>query len=106
MASKVLDGDAPGNLDWVRYVGGVFSLKDLNLMERQLLFLLDWDVRITEEDVRKYIPDFRREISSVSREGDIRGRNSGSLESKTSIRRIKDARILIEITECEIEYVM
>jgi G1/S-specific cyclin PLC1 len=108
VASKVLDEDAPGNIEWVRYAGGIFTLTELNLMERQLLSLLDWDVRIKEEDVTKYIPrmDRREDSSEVTvRRELLRERRSGGM-SRTLIRRIKDARILIEVTEREVEYIM
>jgi PHO85 cyclin-1 len=108
LASKVLDEDAPRNLEWVRYAGGVFNLREVNLMERQLLVLLDWDVRIIE-DVRKFIPRMEGWEGSLGvglgRELQ-RGRSSGmAFDTWTLIRRIKDVRIL-EITEQEVEYVM
>jgi hypothetical protein len=35
-----------------------FSCTQINLMEQQLLFLLDWDLRITEEDLYRELEHF------------------------------------------------
>ncbi|KAJ5861067.1 uncharacterized protein N7529_008377 [Penicillium soppii] len=57
LAAKNLNDSSPKNKHWARYTvvkgyeGFGFSLPEVNLMERQLLFLLDWDLRITEEDL-------------------------------------------------------
>lgn len=57
LASKNLNDSSPKNKHWARYTavrgfeGFGFSLPEVNLMERQLLFLLDWDTRVTEEDL-------------------------------------------------------
>ena len=51
LASKNLNDSSPKNIHWAKYTDGLFSVKDINLMERQLLFLLDWDLTVTNEDV-------------------------------------------------------
>jgi hypothetical protein len=57
LAANNLNDSSPKNKHWARYTavkgfeGFGFSLPEVNLMERQLLFLLDWDTRVTEEDL-------------------------------------------------------
>jgi G1/S-specific cyclin PLC1 len=64
LAAKNLNDSSPKNKHWARYSvvrsfdGFGFSLTEVNLMEKQLLFLLDWDLRITEEDLYKHLEPF------------------------------------------------
>jgi G1/S-specific cyclin PLC1 len=64
LAAKNLNDSSPKNKHWARYTvvkgheGFGFSLPEVNLMERQLLFLLDWDLRITEDDLFTYLEPF------------------------------------------------
>lgn len=57
LAAKDLNDSSPKNKHWARYScvkgydGFGFSITEVNLMEKQLLFLLDWDLRITNEDL-------------------------------------------------------
>jgi hypothetical protein len=57
LAAKNLNDSSPKNKHWARYTvvkgyeGFGFSLPEVNLMERQLLFLLDWETRVSEEDL-------------------------------------------------------
>ncbi|KAL4891687.1 hypothetical protein BDV59DRAFT_181498 [Aspergillus ambiguus] len=64
LAAKNLNDSSPKNKHWARYTavkgydGFCFSLPEVNLMERQLLFLLDWDLRVTEEDLFRHLEPF------------------------------------------------
>ncbi|KAJ5246010.1 hypothetical protein N7468_000993 [Penicillium chermesinum] len=64
LAAKNLNDSSPKNKHWARYTavkgyeGFGFSLPEVNLMERQLLFLLDWDTRVTEEDLLVHLEPF------------------------------------------------
>jgi hypothetical protein len=64
LAAKNLNDSSPKNKHWARYTvvkgyGGFgFSLPEVNLMERQLLFLLDWETRVTEEDLFTFLDPF------------------------------------------------
>ena len=49
-AAKSLNDSSPKNHHWAKY-GRFFPLAEVNLMERQLLFLLNWDLNITESQV-------------------------------------------------------
>ncbi|KAJ2970730.1 hypothetical protein NUW58_g9609 [Xylaria curta] len=65
LSAKYLNDSSPKNKHWANYsnVQGDgysfgFSRTEVNLMEKQLLFLLDWDLRITEEDLYRELDMF------------------------------------------------
>ncbi|CBY01800.1 similar to cyclin [Plenodomus lingam JN3] len=64
LAAKNLNDSSPKNKHWARYsaVGGFdhfgFSITEVNLMEKQLLFLLDWDLRINPDDLYYHLEPF------------------------------------------------
>ncbi|KAF2137008.1 uncharacterized protein K452DRAFT_215005, partial [Aplosporella prunicola CBS 121167] len=64
LAAKNLNDSSPKNKHWARYsmVRGYdnfgFSLTEVNLMEKQLLFLLDWDMRVNADDLYTHLEPF------------------------------------------------
>ena len=65
LAAKYLNDSSPKNKHWANYsvmpCAGFsfgFSRTEVNLMEKQLLFLLDWDLRVTEEDLYRELDPF------------------------------------------------
>lgn len=78
LAAKNLNDSSPLNKHWARYTFGDgadgfgFSVQEVNLMERQLLFLLDWDVRVNEEDLfhhfEPYLAPIRNRIQTQNKE--------------------------------------
>ncbi|QDS75124.1 hypothetical protein FKW77_007514 [Venturia effusa] len=64
LAAKNLNDSSPKNKHWARYTsihnfpGFGFSITEVNLMEKQLLYLLDWDLRITSEDLYLHLDPF------------------------------------------------
>jgi len=64
LAAKNLNDSSPKNKHWARYsaVRGFenfgFSITEVNLMEKQLLFLLDWDLRINPDDLYFHLEPF------------------------------------------------
>lgn len=64
LAAKNLNDSSPKNKHWARYTavrgyeGFGFSLTEVNLMEKQLLNLLDWDLRVTEDDLYRHLEPF------------------------------------------------
>lgn len=64
LAAKNLNDSSPKNKHWARYtaVPGYenfgFSLTEVNLMEKQLLYLLDWDLRVTKDDLFYHLEPF------------------------------------------------
>ncbi len=55
VAAKYLNDSSPKNKHWCRYAQ-MFSQAEINLMEKQLLYLMDYDLGIAESDIvqRKY----------------------------------------------------
>ncbi|KAF2709189.1 cyclin [Pleomassaria siparia CBS 279.74] len=64
LAAKNLNDSSPKNKHWARYtsVRGFdnfgFSITEVNLMEKQLLFLLDWDLNISTQDLYLHLEPF------------------------------------------------
>ncbi|EXJ83236.1 hypothetical protein A1O1_06855 [Capronia coronata CBS 617.96] len=64
LAAKNLNDSSPKNKHWARYTtvkgfdGFGFALAEVNLMERQLLYLLDFDVRVSEQDLFDHFEPF------------------------------------------------
>jgi len=75
LAAKYLNDSSPKNKHWANYshirsetYNFGFSRTEVNLMEKQLLFLLDWDLRITEQDLYReldlFLDPIRHEIQA------------------------------------------
>ncbi|GKT46486.1 PHO85 cyclin-1 [Colletotrichum spaethianum] len=65
LTAKYLNDSSPKNKHWATYSHANndfsnfgFSRTEVNLMEKQLLFLLDWDLKITEEDLYRELDPF------------------------------------------------
>lgn len=64
LSAKFLNDSSPKNKHWAEYsnVRGFepfgFSRTEVNLMEKQLLFLLDWDLNISEDDLYLHLNPF------------------------------------------------
>ncbi|KAI1785339.1 hypothetical protein LXA43DRAFT_145540 [Ganoderma leucocontextum] len=62
VAAKYLNDSSPKNKNWVNYAR-LFELAEVNLMEKQLLYLLDYDLRFTEEEALHYFAPFLSQSS-------------------------------------------
>jgi G1/S-specific cyclin PLC1 len=69
LAAKYLNDSSPKNKHWANYSNITteyynfgFTRTEVNLMEKQLLFLLEWDLRITEEDLYRELDSFLEPI--------------------------------------------
>ncbi|KAK6503916.1 hypothetical protein TWF506_002139 [Arthrobotrys conoides] len=64
LSAKNLNDSSPKNKHWARYTtvrgyeGFGFSLTEVNLMEKQLLLLLDWDLNISAGDLYEHLEPF------------------------------------------------
>jgi G1/S-specific cyclin PLC1 len=64
LAAKSLNDSSPKNKHWARYTpvkgfeGFGFNLIEVNLMEKQLLNLLDWDLNVREDDLYFHLEPF------------------------------------------------
>ncbi|KAL8277043.1 hypothetical protein RQP46_010577 [Phenoliferia psychrophenolica] len=66
VSAKYLNDSSPKNKHWTRY-SALFSPAEVNLMERQLLFLLDFDLRMDEPELLEHFQPFlRRPVASTS----------------------------------------
>ncbi|GAA6037015.1 hypothetical protein JCM8097_005509 [Rhodosporidiobolus ruineniae] len=67
-AAKYLNDSSPKNKHWTRYAA-IFPQAEVNLMERQLLFLLDFDLRMDENELLQHFEPFlpREPVASTSR---------------------------------------
>lgn len=62
LSAKYHNDSSPKNKHWTRYTDGLFDLADVNLMERQLLSLLNWDLRVEEQDLIDVLGKFLEPI--------------------------------------------
>lgn len=69
LAAKYLNDSSPKNKHWANYsiistpaTSFGFSRTEVNLMERQLLLLLDYDLRFTQEDLYRELEPFLAEL--------------------------------------------
>lgn len=80
VAAKYLNDSSPKNKHWTRY-GALFSQAEVNLMEKQLLYLLDYNLRIEEDELMVHLSPFfrlREEKSDAGRrEMYLRGCSAG-----------------------------
>lgn len=93
LAAKNLNDSSPKNKHWARYTvvkgydGFGFSLAEVNLMERQLLFLLDWETRVNEEDLFEHFEPFlapirrRYEMQQQEREDEMNSHREWLVET-------------------------
>ena len=65
LAAKYLNDSSPKNKHWANYThidtdkySFGFNRTEVNLMEKQLLFLLEWDLRINEQDLYRELDAF------------------------------------------------
>lgn len=66
ISSLIASDSSPKNKHWTRYAA-LFSPAEVNLMERQLLFLLDYDLRMDEAELLQHFSPFlRRPVASTS----------------------------------------
>ncbi|KAI0395473.1 cyclin [Xylariaceae sp. FL0594] len=76
LAAKYLNDSSPKNKHWAKYTcfetddfSFGFNRTEVNLMEKQLLFLLDWNLGITEEHLHRELEPFlaplRRNIQDM-----------------------------------------
>ncbi|KAI0751212.1 hypothetical protein C8Q80DRAFT_1119066 [Daedaleopsis nitida] len=66
VAAKYLNDSSPKNKNWVNYAR-IFELAEVNLMEKQLLFLLNYDLRFDEEEALHHFAPFLANGASNTR---------------------------------------
>lgn len=94
LAAKNLNDSSPKNKHWARYtsVRGYdnfgFSITEVNLMEKQLLGLLDWDLNVTEADLFCHFEPFLAPIRAW--------------QSQEAEKRLREERAAIEQQQLEL----
>ena len=80
LAAKNLNDSSPKNKHWARYSsvkgfeGFGFSNTEVNLMEKQLLGLLEWNLRITNEDLFTHFEPFLAPIRLQQEQAELKRR--------------------------------
>ncbi|KAL9059461.1 MAG: hypothetical protein Q9162_001159 [Coniocarpon cinnabarinum] len=98
LAAKNLNDSSPKNKHWARYtaVPGYdrfcFSTTEVNLMEKQLLFLLDWDLRVTEEHLYLHFEPFLAPIRRHLQEKEAEKRRKAILREQEKERQQEQER--------------
>ncbi|RYP37345.1 hypothetical protein DL767_002988 [Monosporascus sp. MG133] len=93
LAAKYLNDSSPKNKHWASYshlssesYHFGFNRTEVNLMEKQLLFLLDWELRITEEDLYRELHPFLAPIRA-----EIELKHARRMQRKEQLRRQREA---------------
>jgi hypothetical protein len=101
LSAKYLNDSSPKNKHWATYsvistdvYSFGFSRTEVNLMEKQLLFLLDWDLRISEEDLYRELDVFLAPIRQEIDERHLR-RQKRKAEERAARRRREEAEAWI-----------
>ncbi|KAI1454432.1 cyclin [Annulohypoxylon moriforme] len=94
LAAKYLNDSSPKNKHWATYshmsTDGYsfgFSRTEVNLMEKQLLFLLEWELRISEEDLYRELDPFLAPIREH-----IEASHARRMQRKEDQRKIREAQ--------------
>ena len=75
LASKVVCDDTYSNKSWAVVGQGMFALREINQMEREMLGYLEWSLNIPGEDLAKFEREVRRIYGNPNgREGNSWGR--------------------------------
>ncbi|KAH7028025.1 uncharacterized protein B0I36DRAFT_365146 [Microdochium trichocladiopsis] len=89
LTAKYLNDSSPKNKHWAAYSNLTtdaynfgFSRTEVNLMEKQLLFLLDWELRITEDDLYHELDVFLAPIRD-----EIEAKHVRRIQRKEALRR-------------------
>lgn len=72
------------NHDWLKLTNRLFNLKDINLMERQLLYLLDWNLFVNEFEIFHHFNKFLAPIKDDLMDKMNMNKYISSLESPKS----------------------
>lgn len=65
IASKVICDDTYSNKSWVIVGSGMFALRDLNQMEREMLSYLEWDINIQPEALKEFENKVRHDFKGL-----------------------------------------
>lgn len=66
IASKVVCDDTYSNKSWCVVGQGMFSLKEINQMEREMCGYLEWHLNVNTEDLEKFEREVRRDFGAAA----------------------------------------
>lgn len=94
LAAKYLNDSSPKNKHWANYTNMTteyyqfgFNRQEVNTMEKQLLFLLEWELGISEEDLHRELDFFLEPLRQK-----IAQRHARKMHEREEKRRIKNER--------------
>jgi G1/S-specific cyclin PLC1 len=99
LSAKYLNDSSPKNKHWAEYshVRGYepfgFSRTEVNLMEKQLLFLLEWDLNIDEQDLYTHLDPFLAPIRVGIQQQEALARIQESREAAFREQQIREQQI-------------
>lgn len=67
LTAKYVNDSSPLNKHWARYSSGLLTIKELNVIEVEVLSYLDWDLSITNDDLYECLSLFLAPIKSKLR---------------------------------------
>ncbi|SMN19522.1 similar to Saccharomyces cerevisiae YNL289W PCL1 Cyclin, interacts with cyclin-dependent kinase Pho85p [Maudiozyma saulgeensis] len=133
LSAKNHNDSSPLNKHWTKYTNGLFTLEDVNLMERQLLQLLNWNMVVKEDELIESLQILITPII-VKQQQTLRMKSSSPIEnaqksniyklprnesysseisssstligSQTDLRRLKQQRAIPEGSRWNLEQVM
>lgn len=75
LAAKNLNDSSPKNIHWTAYSLGLFNgnVKEVNLMEKQLLHMLEWNINFTQRELIHVLSPFLQNIKSQLRYANSHG---------------------------------
>ncbi|ORX61881.1 hypothetical protein DM01DRAFT_1331354 [Hesseltinella vesiculosa] len=60
LSTKLFHDTSPKNIHWVSFANDLFHLHDINLMERQLLTLLDFQLTVSKDEFDQVVDQLKR----------------------------------------------
>ncbi|QEU61667.1 Pcl1 [Kluyveromyces lactis] len=88
LSAKYHNDSSPLNKHWTKYTDGMFTLRDVNLMERQLLQLFEWDLRVESAELWDNLYDLadpiRRDLERGAQINKTRQRAKAQAQQKAS----------------------
>lgn len=71
LSAKFHNDSSPKNIHWATYTDGLFKTEDVNLMERQLLSLLNWDLQVSNTELvhslRRFIDPIKNDLRKAAK---------------------------------------
>ena len=100
IASKYLNDSSPTNKHWATYAT-LFDIPEVNLMEKQLLFLLDYDLRFDEGEACEHFAPFMTNRTKIPRPPQPQGTRAAAVELVSMAAKARAETLLLAATSLE-----